>query len=173
MPLYPFTSVGVGGLVINDKAEILVVREKYQGPGAPWKLPGGMADPKEDIGDVACREVMEETNIKAEFVSLLGFRHFHIGLFGTGDLYFIARLKPLTEEITFDKDELLDARWMPLDEFLDDPKVTDVNRWIGTLAKNHLSDPEAFEYSAKLLPTYDKKSFNYFYAIDSERDAKL
>lgn len=173
MPLYPFTSVGVGGLVVNEKGELLVVREKYQGPGAPWKLPGGMADPREDIGDVAIREVMEETNIKSEFVSLLGFRHFHVGLFATSDLYFIARLKPLTEDITFDKDELLDARWMPIDEFLSDPKTTDVNRWIGTLAQNHNDNPTAFEYAGKLLPTYDKKSVNYFYGIEGDKEAKL
>ena len=32
--------VGVGGMVVNDKEEILVVQEKYS-TQAHWKLPGG------------------------------------------------------------------------------------------------------------------------------------
>jgi ADP-ribose pyrophosphatase YjhB (NUDIX family) len=173
LPQYPFHTVGVGGLVINDKSQLLVVRERYAGPEAPWKLPGGMADPKEELGDVAIREVFEECGIKTEFVSLLGFRHYHAGLFGTSDLYFIARLKPLTEEINFDKGELSDARWMDIDEYLDDKQVSDVNRWIGTLAKAHLEEPEKSEYTAKVLPTWNRRGTNLFYALGADVEAKL
>lgn len=36
--------VGVGGFVVNDKSQILVVSEKYY-TFPHWKLPGGMVDP--------------------------------------------------------------------------------------------------------------------------------
>lgn len=44
IPAYAHTLVGVGGIVVNDKSQILVVREKYATRVA-WKLPGGYAEP--------------------------------------------------------------------------------------------------------------------------------
>lgn len=173
LPPFPHTAIGVGGLVINDKRELLVVREKYQGAEAPWKLPGGLVDPKEELGDAACREVMEECGIRSEFVSVLGFRHFHQGLFATGDIYFIVRLKPLDEEIKWDRGELIDARWMPLDEYIDDPNVSDFNRWVGSLAREHLADPAATEFTTKALPTWNRRGTNLFYGMQKDVDAKL
>lgn len=82
LPLDTNTSVGVGGFVMNDNGELLVVKEKFVtlffslylrvlfpsfsylrhwGKYAPWKLPGGMADPGEDIGVAAAREILEGT----------------------------------------------------------------------------------------------------------------
>lgn len=58
LPGYMTNYVGVGGLVINDKNEVLVVKEKYFA-NPVWKLPGGMLDPLEDISAAACREVLE------------------------------------------------------------------------------------------------------------------
>lgn len=44
IPSYCHTMVGVGGFVVNDKFQILVVSEKhYSFPH--WKLPGGSVDP--------------------------------------------------------------------------------------------------------------------------------
>jgi 8-oxo-dGTP diphosphatase len=160
-------------MVVNDKQQLLVVREKYGGPEAPWKLPGGMADPKEELGDVAVREVFEECGIKTEFVSLVGFRHYHGGLHNTSDLYFIARLKPLTEEINFDPSELIDARWMEIDEYINDEHVTELNRWIAKVAKSHADQPQATEYEAKVLPTWNKRGTNLFYAHQHDVEAKL
>ena len=39
-----------------------------------WKLPGGLVEKNESIGDAAIREVWEETGVKTKFVSILGFR---------------------------------------------------------------------------------------------------
>lgn len=44
IPPYAHTSVGVGGVVINDKNEVLVVSEKYR-LFEHWKLPGGYVEP--------------------------------------------------------------------------------------------------------------------------------
>lgn len=46
IPPYAHTMVGVGAVVVNDKSEILVVREKYY-THPHLKLPGGYVEPGE------------------------------------------------------------------------------------------------------------------------------
>jgi len=116
LPGYMTNYLGVGGLVINDKKEVLVIKEKYF-TNAPWKLPGGLADPLEDIGAAAIREVLEETGVKTEFQSVIAFRHRHDALWSGSDLYFVVRLKPLSTEIKMDESEVSDARWMAVRNF--------------------------------------------------------
>lgn len=44
LPKYPFTSIGVGGLVVNRAGQVLLMKERrgiYKG----WKFPGGLGDP--------------------------------------------------------------------------------------------------------------------------------
>ncbi|KAK3750650.1 hypothetical protein QZH41_012828 [Actinostola sp. cb2023] len=43
LPTFATTYIGVGGFVINNDGQLLVVQEKYR-KSDHWKLPGGMAD---------------------------------------------------------------------------------------------------------------------------------
>lgn len=119
LPRYSFTQIGVGGAVVNSKDEVLMVQERtnenanFQGL---WKLPGGLADPGEDLATTAGREVFEETGIKTELFGVVSMRHAHGVRFGQGDIYSVVRLRPLSEEIKVDPEEIADARWMSLDE---------------------------------------------------------
>ena len=69
LPNYAFTQIGVGGIVVNKKGEVLMVQERiapmpqFQGC---WKLPGGLADPGEHFAETVAREVREETGIESE-----------------------------------------------------------------------------------------------------------
>ena len=44
LPLYPFTSIGVGGVVMTTNGDVLLMKEQ-RGPYLGWKFPGGLADP--------------------------------------------------------------------------------------------------------------------------------
>ncbi|KAI9177829.1 hypothetical protein LWI28_019761 [Acer negundo] len=69
--------VGIGAFVMNDKGEVLVVKEKngiFKDTGV-WKLPTGTVDEGEDIWAAAIREVKEETGVDTEFVEILSFRY--------------------------------------------------------------------------------------------------
>lgn len=48
-----------------------MVKEKASGARAQWKLPGGLADLGEDLGECASREVWEETGVETDFDSLV------------------------------------------------------------------------------------------------------
>ncbi|CAJ1329570.1 unnamed protein product [Effrenium voratum] len=134
LPRFSFTQIGVGGVVLNSKGEILMVQERvsplpdFQGS---WKLPGGLADPGEDFADTVLREVKEETGVTAtllggllqiasdkasslgiSYQGLVSLRHSHGVRFGQGDIYVIVKLQAVNETIQIDEVELSDAKWM-------------------------------------------------------------
>ena len=74
IPEYPHTYLGVGTITINDKNELLVIKEKVRFYNN-WKFPGGYVDRGENILDAAVREVKEETGVQTEAIGLVGFRH--------------------------------------------------------------------------------------------------
>lgn len=47
---------------------------EQRGPYLGWKFPGGAVDFNEELHAAAIREVFEETGVKTQFVTLLGFR---------------------------------------------------------------------------------------------------
>jgi len=114
LPQYGFTQIGVGGVVVNSRSEVLMVQErvsplpKFQGS---WKLPGGLADPGEHFAETVAREVQEETGITGTLEGLVSLRHSHGFRFGQGDLYVVVKLRATNEDIAL-SEELLRAEWM-------------------------------------------------------------
>lgn len=125
LPANASHQVGVGGFVINDNNEVLVVQEKHCSPGLVglWKLPTGFILESEEIFTGAIREVKEETGIDTEFVEIIAFRHAHNVAFEKSDLFFICMLKPLSTHIMIDDLEVQAAKWMPLVEFAAQPLI--------------------------------------------------
>lgn len=127
IPPYAHTMVGVGGIVVNDKDELLVVYQSY-GTYESWKLPGGYVEPREDLTEAVVREIEEETGVKTKFKSCVLFRHTHQANFDCSDLYFITVLEPLTQEVNEDSEEVIKVKWMPFQKFLDHPRVHELNK---------------------------------------------
>ncbi|WP_444994351.1 NUDIX domain-containing protein [Aliikangiella sp. IMCC44359] len=132
IPPYAKHTIGVGGIVINDDNEVLSIREKDHIKTHPhnWKFPGGMLDPSEHFSEGVMREVFEETGVKTQFGSFIGFRHHHQGQFSTSNIYAICRLKPLTRKIVIQESEIADARWFPVDDYLSDEKIGEYNKQV-------------------------------------------
>ncbi|KAM9378295.1 nucleoside diphosphate-linked moiety X motif 6 [Phaethornis superciliosus] len=118
LPGYATHQLGVAGAVLDESTgKVLVIQDKNRTLNA-WKFPGGLANPGEDIGDTAVREVFEETGIMSEFKSILSIRqqHQHPGAFGKSDMYIICRLEPSSFNINFCQQECLRCEWMDLNE---------------------------------------------------------
>ncbi len=132
IPGYASHYVGVGGVVINQQNELLVVAEQYHRQTRPrfYKLPGGMLDPDEHVETAVVREVMEETGVQTRFESLVCFRHWHRARFNKSDIYFIARLTPLSHEITRREGEIAECLWMPVNDYLTLESVSAFNKAI-------------------------------------------
>lgn len=129
VPGYATHYIGAGGVVIDNQNRILVIQEKFH-KKKHFKLPGGTLDPGEHISTAVVREVLEETGVKTEFVSLNCFRHWHGYRYGKSDIYFVCRLKPLSSEINVDPTEISKAIWMNVDEYLSDPDTHIFNKKI-------------------------------------------
>jgi len=128
IPPFAHTMVGVGALVINEQNEILVVSEKNALIKDSWKLPGGYMEMNENLVDAAVREVLEETNIKTRFESVVSLRHAHGAAFGCSDLYVVMKLIPETSEIRKCEREIAKCCWMHMNEYMSHPNVHQTNR---------------------------------------------
>ena len=130
----PFAThyVGAGGVVLNQRQELLVVCERYRRPGQPpfYKLPGGALHPGEHLAGAVIREVLEETGVRTEFDALVCFRHWHGYRYGKSDIYFVCRLRPLSRNITMQEEEIEDCLWMPVDQFLSSEGISTFNKHI-------------------------------------------
>lgn len=125
------------GAVVRDDEKLLVIKDRFY-PG--YKLPGGHIDKGEFIKDAIKREVFEETGIDIEFESIMNIGHFNPGQFGESNIYFVCTAKPLTKEITInDSSEIIEARWIDIDEFLNSEDVNNYNKSVVEAAINNKS----------------------------------
>ena len=138
IPPYATHYVGVGGVVLNERQELLVVSEKYRRDlGKPaYKLPGGALHQGEHLLAGVVREVYEETGVRAKFESLVCLRHWHGYRYGKSDIYFVCRLSPLSEELNIQAEEIEECLWMPVEAYLQSQYVGIFNKWIVRAALN-------------------------------------
>ncbi|XP_062583042.1 nucleoside diphosphate-linked moiety X motif 6-like [Saccostrea cucullata] len=165
LPEYANQYLGVAGFVLNEEGELLVIRERYSViRSKPWKLPGGLADKGEDLAETSRREVLEETGIQAEFVSVLGFRHQHNFRFGCSDWYFVCLMKAVTTEIKHCPQEIAECKWISVDEYIADPNLTAANRFFAECYLNHQKNGNR-TISPSLVDSWNKKFKNNIYSI--------
>lgn len=63
-------TVGVAGVILNDRGEVLLLRNRFWPPGT-WGLPAGYARRRERLEETLAREVQEETGYRIADVRLL------------------------------------------------------------------------------------------------------
>lgn len=129
-PFVPTHSIGAGALIFNEQQQVLVVKEKMLSH-IGFKLPGGHIELGEKISEAIVREVFEETGIRSEFIGIQGFASKEKFRFGKPNIYFLCRLKALTTQINIqDTDEIEEAIWCDIDQYIADQNNSSFNREI-------------------------------------------
>lgn len=173
LPANASHQVGVGGFVINERDEVLVVQEKQCASfGSAWKLPTGFINESEEIFAGAVREVKEETGIDTEFVEVTAFRHVHHAAFEKSDLFFICMLRPLSMQIVIDELEIQAAKWMPLIEFVEQPFVQEDSmiRKIIDICIARLGKRYCGLAAHKVISKFDGRSSSLYYNVVEPHD---
>jgi len=118
IPVPPTHTMGVGAIVINDKNEILLVRDRIWSNHSIYKFPGGMVEHADKLSDAVEREVYEETGVKAKLIKLVSVLNSHPYRFNKSNMYIVFQLEALSYEINIiDTHEIELALWLPIDEF--------------------------------------------------------
>lgn len=147
-PYSPTHSIGGGGLVINNRNEILVIKERVTNKKG-YKLPGGLLEKGEPLNKGIVREVYEETGIHSEFNGIVGLVNVHPSQFGHSNIYAVCRLTPLTFDINIqDKQEIEDAKWVAISDYLTDESHSPLNRkLVETSVQSHCLYSRPFDPS--------------------------
>jgi len=150
-------TLGVGAVVIH-KNKLLVVKERISNVG--FKIPGGHIDNKEMISTALVREVKEETGIDVQFDSIISLGHFYPHQFHKSNLYILCLASAKSFEINIeDTDEILEAKWVDINEYLLDEEVIDYSKAIVLAAL----EKEGLTLANHETLTNIKKDFELFF----------
>jgi ADP-ribose pyrophosphatase YjhB (NUDIX family) len=145
IPVAPTHTVGVGAVVINDKNELLMVRDRIHTSRSLYKLPGGMLEHSQSLEEGVVRELWEETGIKGEVIKMVSLLNSHPFTFNKSNMYIVFQLEALTKEINVvDTGEIEFALWMPLEEFFAHEEMSQFQKDLvkATLESSGLSSTE-------------------------------
>ena len=116
LPPGPTHQVGVGAVVTDRAGRLLLVQEAVGPARGRWKLPTGLCEANEDLGEAAAREVREETGLAVSPKEVLAVRHSHGFHRGVSDVFFCVRCEVIDEGavLTPQAGEIARVEWRPV-----------------------------------------------------------
>lgn len=109
-------SLGVGGVLLQGERGLLVQRAHNPGKGR-WTIPGGYVEQNEKMEKAVVREILEETGLITEPVSVLAVRDRPEDVPGMKhDIYIVFLLRLLGGELKSDPGEVMQAGFYSLED---------------------------------------------------------
>ena len=107
--------VVIAGCVIVKDNKILMVKEAKNKCYGQWNFPAGHVEEHELIKETAIREVYEETGCKVKLTGVLPISSVDLD---NGETAIMVRFTAdiLEENIKFDTKEILDVKWLDIEE---------------------------------------------------------
>lgn len=156
LPFYSNHYAGVGGVILDDSDNCLLIKTQRSPIIIQWRVPGGLVETDEDFETAVMREVIEETGVKTKVIGLLGMRERTNYLFGRRDIYSLFLLEPLSFDIEVtDTHEISDCKWMPAKQWLDDTTIGDAVNMVKAIAPASGSLKEALKQKTYSRVTHD------------------
>ena len=107
--LNPKFMIGVSGILLNTKGQVLLLRPRYWKKGA-WGLPSGYVKRGESFEEAVIREVKEETSLTAEIDTLV---QINSGFKLRAELCYMGKIIG-NDKFDLDQGEILDAGFFDL-----------------------------------------------------------
>lgn len=110
--------------VVNKNGKLLMVQEAQKKCYGQWNFPAGHLDENEDVFEGAKRETKEETGYEVKLTSILSIQNY-INKKNEQIIRINFNAEIISGEIEFDKEEILNVKWIPLEELnnMDDEKI--------------------------------------------------
>ena len=105
-------AIVVGVCIKSEKNEILMVQEAKDEIKGLYNIPAGKLDSSESILEGAIRETKEETGFDIKLDSILCIQY----LEDKSILKIIFNATIISGSISFDKNEIMDVKWIPIEE---------------------------------------------------------
>jgi len=153
-------------LMIKDKKVLLNLRAKgvEKFPGC-WGFPGGKNDDGETPEEAVVREVKEETGIDVEFDSIISLGHFYPHQFHKSNLYILCIANAKSSEINIeDTKEILEAKWMDVNEYIEDESVLSYSKAVVISAIEY----KGFKLANQETLCHIKKDFELFFPVENK-----
>ncbi len=136
-------SILVSGVVIEKDASIVIVKEAKESCYGKWNIPAGRLNQGEDFISAAIREVKEESNLDIVLDGIVGI-YTEIG--DVNIIKVIFKGTALNNKITRSEEEILDVKWIKIDDFLkmskDKLRSYDLHKIISDFREKELYDLE-------------------------------
>ena len=58
--------VGVGGVIVDERGRVLLIKRRYEPLAGHWSIPGGAVELGETLEESVAREMLEETGLRVE-----------------------------------------------------------------------------------------------------------
>lgn len=133
--------LGVGAVVWNDEANILLIRRSKPPRLGEWSLPGGKVEFGETLSAALLREVREETGLNVQIIDLLDTAEIIFDAeAGAADAHFVLvdfTVRAVSGKLAAGSDAA-DARWFSLDAIADLHLWNETRRVIEKSAEMHL-----------------------------------
>lgn len=116
----------VVGVVIKQNDKYLLIQEKKQIAYGLWNFPAGRVDVGETIKQAAVREAKEEVGYGVKLIREICVVHYSID----EPVKHAFEAKIISGNLSFPKDEILDAKWFSFEEILDMKDKLRNEEWI-------------------------------------------
>ena len=138
IPVAPTHTIGVGAVVINEKNELLMVRDRIHTSNSIYKLPGGMLEHSQSLEEGVVREVWEETGIEAKLIKMVSVLNSHPFTFNKSNMYIVFQLEALSSKINvIDTHEIEKALWLPLKDFFENDEISEFQKSLVQAGLDH------------------------------------
>lgn len=113
--IFPVPAIGVGGIVFNDKGQVLMIQRNQPPAMGLWSVPGGKLEAGESLADTCKREIKEETGLDVAVKNIVAVVERRIESFHYVVIDFLACLVGDENTMPVAQSDVAEAKWIGLE----------------------------------------------------------